>query len=156
MISAALYTGPGGLSAARADEVPDRPAQAQSGWQAYKAKQGISVERRPVAGSKFFEYRAMVSATVAPEKIIDQLWRFVTTATAPVLKKRQVIKQEASEIVIYDQIKTPVVSDRDYTLLVRKVADPGSHRYRMTFETANHLGPPVDPKYVRIPAIRGG
>lgn len=127
----------------------------EAGWQPFKEKHGIAVERRPVAGSKFFEYRASVNTQVAPEKIIDRLWKNVTAATAPVLKARQVLKQEPNEIVLYDQVKTPVVSDRDYTLLIRKVADPSAHRFKMTFETANHLGPPADPKYVRIPAIRG-
>jgi hypothetical protein len=144
------------VSPARADDVAERPKAPAQGWQAFKEKRGVSVERRPVTGSKFFEYRASFSSSVAPERIIAELWNRVMSANNPVLKKRQVLKQDPSEILLYDQIKTPVVSDRDYTLRVRKVADPASHRYKMTFETANDLGPPVDPKYVRIPAIRGG
>lgn len=131
------------------------PADSPAGWQPYKVKHGIAVERRPVQGSHFFEYRASVSAPVAPEAILDHMWHFVGEGRAPIIKKRQFIKQEPTEMVMYDQVKTPVVSDRDYTLRVRKVADPSSHRCQMIFETANQLGPPVDPKYVRIPAIRG-
>lgn len=143
--------GSGLVSPVRAGEVASSPGQA---WQAFKEKHGIAVERRPVSGSKYFEYRASINSTVAPERIIAELWNRVATATNPVLKKRQVLKQDPSEILLYDQIKTPVVSDRDYTLRIRKTSDPG-HRYKMTFETANELGPPVDPKFVRIPAIRG-
>lgn len=131
------------------------PAESPAGWQPFKVKHGIPVERRPVPGSRFFEYRATVAAAVAPETIIDHMWRHVQEGRAPLIKKRQVLKQEPTELVMYDQVKTPVVSDRDYTLRVRRITGPGDHRYQMTYETANQLGPPVDPKHVRIPAIRG-
>ena len=131
------------------------PADSPAGWQPYKAKHGIAVERRAVPGSRFFEYRASISAPAAPEAILDHMWHFVGEGKSPIIKKRQVLKQEPTEMIMYDQVKTPVVSDRDYTLRVRRVTDPSSHRCQMIFETVNQLGPPVDPKYVRIPAIRG-
>ena len=160
-VAALLVLGPlaggrDGLGAAYADSLPVlAAADSPAGWQPYKVKRGVAVERRPVQGSRFFEYRATVTAPVAPEAVISHMWRFVSEGRSPIIKKRQVLKQEPTEILMYDQVKTPVVSDRDYTLLVRKVGDASSHRYQMTFETANQLGPPVDPKHVRIPAIRG-
>lgn len=151
-----LAGGPGGLADAYADSLPVlAAADSPAGWQPYKAKRGIAVERRPVQGSRFFEYRATVTAPVSPEAVINHMWRFVSEGRSPIIKQRKVLKQEPTELLMYDQVKTPVVSDRDYTLLVRKVSDTSGHRYQMTFETANQLGPPVDPKHVRIPAIRG-
>jgi hypothetical protein len=145
-----------GLATAYADSLPVlAAADSPAGWQPYKVKRGVAVERRPVQGSRFFEYRATVSAPVSPEAVISHMWRFVSEGRSPIIKRRQVLKQEPTELLMYDQVKTPVVSDRDYTLLVRKLGDASSHRYQMTFETANQLGPPVDPKHVRIPAIRG-
>jgi len=96
-----------------------------------------------------------VSAPVSPGAVLSHMWRFISEGRSPIIKKRQVLKQEPAELLFYDQAKAPVVSDRDYSLLVRKLSEPTSYRYQMTFETANQLGPPVDPKHVRIPAIRG-
>jgi hypothetical protein len=138
----------------RAESIVDVVASSQEPWQKYKVKHGVSVDRRPVAGSHFFEYRASTSIPMAPAVLIDNMWNTVITHAGPVVKKRQVLKRSESEILFYDQIAAPVVSDRDYTLRMRKIA-LGNNHFRMTFETANEQGPPPDPKYVRIPAIRG-
>lgn len=130
-------------------------ASSREPWQPYKTKSGVAVERRPVAGSKYYEYRSSVTVAMAPAAVLRELWTHVTDGNATMIKHRQVLKQSDSEILLYDQIKTPVVSDRDYTLVIHKSADEANQRYQMTFETANERGPAVDPKYVRIPAIRG-
>ena len=127
------------------------PPSAQP-WQPYKAKRGISVNRRPVSGSKFFEYRAAFTTPLAAQLVADLIWRN-TTEVSGVVKKRDVLRSSATERVVYDQVRTPVVSDRDYTLIIRKLAD--SQRFQVIYQTANELGPPVPPKFVRIPAIRG-
>lgn len=150
-----MLAGPAIKSAAGADVPTPSVALSDAPWQRYKERHGVTIERRPVKGSHYFEYRAAVSAQLPPEAIIDHLFSHVTDGNAAILKKRQVLKQSATEIVCYDQIRTKVVSDRDYTILIRKLSDPNQHRYQLTFETANHLGPPADPHYVRIPAIRG-
>lgn len=130
-------------------------ASSKEPWQPFKTKGGIAVERRPVAGSKYYEYRSSITVPMAPAAVMHELWSHVSDSNATVVKHRQVLKQSENEIVLYDQIKTPVVSDRDYTLVIRKSADEAAHRYSMIFETANERGPGEDPKYVRIPAIRG-
>ncbi len=129
----------------------DSPA----GWTPYKVQNCIAVQRRSVQGSRFFEYRAVVFAPLSPETILEQTWRHMTEGRPPLLKKRQVLKQDPDEIILYDQLKTPVVSDRDYTLMVRKQTDASRRRYQVTFATANELGPPLTPAHVRIPVIRG-
>ncbi|HRI52239.1 MAG TPA: START domain-containing protein [Pseudomonadota bacterium] len=156
LILGPLAGSPEGVGAAYADSLPVlAAADSPAGWQPFKVKRGVAVERRPVQGSRLFEYRASVTAPVSPEAVINHMWRFVSEGRSPIIKQRKVLKQEPTELLMYDQVKTPVVSDRDYTLLVRKISDTSGHRYQMTFETANQLGPPVDPKHVRIPAIRG-
>ena len=132
----------------------DAVATSREPWQQHKVKRGISVERRPVKGSSFFEYRASIGIPMAPALLIEDMWRTVTLKPGPLVKKRQILKQNDTEIVFYDQIQTPVVSDRDYTMRLRKVA-LGNDRFQMVFETANELGPGPDPKHVRILAIHG-
>jgi hypothetical protein len=148
--------------AATADKVPSPPsapsASASPGgepWKPYKSKRGIAVERRPVAGSKFFEYRATGDSTLPPAQVMAKMWKQVTESLTPVVKKREVLRRSDNEVVIYDQVATPVVSDRDYTLRIQKSGNSDGSRFEMRFETANELGPAVQPKFVRIPAIRG-
>ncbi|HEY1586490.1 MAG TPA: START domain-containing protein, partial [Polyangia bacterium] len=60
----------------------------------------------------------------------------------------------ADELVIYDQIRTPVVSDRDYTIVVRRRT--AGARIWFECETANERGPAPVRGYVRIPTIAAG
>ncbi len=123
-------------------------------WTKHKEKHGVVVERRAVAGSSFYEYRAATTIPMAPAALIENMWSTVATRTGPIVKKRQVLQQGDHSLLIYDQINTPVVSDRDYTMRLR-TRSLGNDRHEMTFETSNAEGPPPDPHFVRIPAIRG-
>lgn len=168
LTSLLVLGGSNALPRAYADEVadhgahPSAPGQAATadasrelGWKSYKTKRGIEVFRRSVDGSRFYEYRATIESPLPPERIITDMWDNAMVKRAPMVKYRQIIRQLPDEIVLYDQLKTPVIADRDFTLLIRKVVDPVAHRYQMTFDTANHLGPPEDRKHVRITRIRG-
>lgn len=126
----------------------------QAPWKVHKVKHGITVERRPVLGSQFYEYRVIVSAKLPPETVIEQMWSKVLEEN-PYIKKRQILKQEPDEYVIYYQIRTPVISDRDYTMRIRRISDAKNRRYELTFDTANELGPPLEKKFVRVPVIHG-
>ncbi len=141
------------LAWASSGSILDVVASSREPWQKHKVKHGVLVERRPVAGSSFYEYRAMVTIPLAPALLIEDMWKTVEKP-GPVVKKRQMLRKGETEIVFYDQIQTPVVSDRDYTMRLQKVA-LGGNRFQMIFQTANELGPGPDPKFVRIPAIRG-
>lgn len=164
LISLLVLAVPDAISSARAEEVaqhgavstataPSDPRELE--WKSYKSKRGIEVFRRPVAGSRFYEYRAAIESPLPPERIIQDMWDNATVGRSPLVKYRRIIRQQSDELVIYDQLKTPVVSDRDFTLLIRKVVEPAAHRYQMTFDSANHLGPPEDRKHVRISNIHG-
>jgi hypothetical protein len=120
----------------------------------YKVKRRIPLERRPVPGSAFFEYRARVTLPLPPLVVFEHLWRHVAEATAVAVKRRQVLRRSESEVLVYDEIHAPVVSERDYTLRMARSVDSAG-RLQVTFETANELGPPPRPHYVRVPIIRG-
>ena len=55
-------------------------AAADESWQHYADKNGITVERREVAGSKFFEHRARVSVQKPPQVVLDAIWWGVMNA----------------------------------------------------------------------------
>jgi hypothetical protein len=127
-------------------------ALADDGWQPYKDKGRIHVERRAVPGSKFFEHRAYATTRATPEMVEDAIWTGVMEALPKTVKKRTVISKSDDEYVVYDELQTPVVSDRDATIRIRRLRA----EHRVTFETVNELGPPPNRHYVRLPVVRGG
>ena len=102
----------------------------RDGWSAYSYKAGITLERRKVEGSKFYEHarcrprRRRPGARGRADLGLGARRRHGEPEAAPILAERP------DELVIYDQISTPVVSDRDYTIVVRG----GNVGARVSFE----------------------
>jgi hypothetical protein len=71
------------------------------------------------------------------------------------LKHRDILRQSENELIIYDQIRAAVVSDRDYVIRVRRIHDPARHRTEFRCESTSE-GPPPARGYVRMPVIRAG
>jgi START domain len=118
------------------------------------ARSGAMVEcSRAVSGSSYLEYLVLTSVTLAPDSVASRAWARILEKATPGLKKRDFLVSEPRRLVFYDQIKTPVVSDRDYTCEAIRVDGP-SGRIGVRFATRNDLGPPLEPKYVRIPSLR--
>lgn len=132
-------------------------AQAEEPWLplADTDREGVTLERRAVPGSKFIEYRAQAVTSASPEAVLRGIWSGVTDQLPPTVKQRKVLSSGAAEIVFYDQIKTPVVSDRDYTIRMLWQRHEESGVIEVPFGTMNHLGPPPAPGHVRVPTIRG-
>jgi hypothetical protein len=120
---------------------PGRVA-AEEPWQACKVKD---------AGK---DDRAQVTSKLSAEAILKTLWGNLTDPPPTVIKQRQILRKSATEIVMYDQVRTPVVSDRDYTLRLWIEREPAGTLH-LKMHTANDLGPPPGDKHVRIPMIRG-
>src|ERR1700678_3741635 len=76
---------------------------------------GIVVEQRPVAGSKFVELRLTASTARTPEALcVAAFGDGKLDSGDPEVKSRQVLEEEPDLRVTYDQVSAPVVSDRDY------------------------------------------
>jgi hypothetical protein len=73
----------------------------------------------------------------------------------PHLKSLKILTEKPDERLVYQQIKMPVVKDRDYTVRIRKNVDHATRVYETDFETVNALGPPLDDGYVRVDMIKG-
>ena len=134
-------------------------ADADEAWESVPVKgenkEGISVEKRAVPGSKFMEYRARASTSVQPQTVLRGLWSGLTEPPQGTVRKREVLRKTDTELVFYDQVKTPVVSDRDYTMRIQQSKDEQSGTLFVRFQTANELGPPAASGFVRIPMVRG-
>ena len=132
------------------------PVQAEEPWQPCAAgNDGVTLERRAVPGSKFYEYRATAQIMAPPEVVLRSIWSGVTDQLPETVKQRTMLRQSASTLLFYDQIKTKVVSDRDYTIRMIWQRHPQTGVIEVPFVTANELGPPPAPGHVRVPTIRG-
>lgn len=127
-----------------------------AGWRTYASKEGIKLERRPVPGSSYYEHRAVVELPVAPAAAADDVWSALRGGDMATLKHRDVLAESANELLLYDQIRTPVVSDRDYVIKVTRSYDPDHGRTAFRCMTVANVGPPVAAGHVRIPIIRAG
>jgi hypothetical protein len=129
-------------------------ARADEAWTDLTTKNGVLYQKRAVAGSKYFEYRATTAIAIAPRDGLRIVWKVVTELQPPMVSARQVLKRSDEEVVVYDQIKTPVVSDRDVTTRFQKVVVPPD-RLEVRFQSSEQLGPPPDARFVRLPMVRG-
>jgi len=129
-------------------------ARADEAFSEYAQRDGVIYQQREVAGSRFREYHAVTLVRQAPEEVLAGIWSGVTDAIPKTVKRREVLSRSDDQIVVYDQIRAPVVSDRDVVIRIRKVTlDHGVRQVR--FDSTLELGPPPAPKHVRLAAVRG-
>jgi hypothetical protein len=131
------------------------PAGADEPWKSYAVKDGVTFEKRPHPGSSFYDYRATTVVAFPPQTVLDAIWSGITQSLPSTVKKREVLAHTDSEFVVYDQIKAPVVSDRDVTIRIRKVQRPDGGALEVHFDSTTDVGPPAAPGHVRIPVVRG-
>jgi ribosome-associated toxin RatA of RatAB toxin-antitoxin module len=125
-------------------------------WEKLSDKGGLLVERRAVAGSSFPEFRATARSPLPPSAIFETLWRHREyPAFIPHLKRIELLSDTGDERVTYEQVAVPLLSDRDYTVRLRKRVDAAAQRYEIVFTSANDAGPPPDGRHVRVASIHG-
>jgi len=125
-------------------------------WQQVTVKDNVTVERRVVAGSKLYETRALTSSPLAPDQIFAVLWdRRAYTEFVPYIKYQDVLKETEDEVLVYDQVKVPLVTDRDYVVWVKREIDQQSKVHKIMFRSADPEGPPQAKGHVRARNIRG-
>jgi len=127
---------------------------ADDGWRVMRERDGITLERRAVEGSRYYEYRVRAHSAVSPAVAVERIWSGIGNEHPPTVKHRSVVRREGDELVVYDQIHTPVVSDRDVTIRIHKSGD-GHGGFDIAFESASELGPPPAAGYVRLTVVRG-
>lgn len=131
---------------------------AADGWKLHKTyDDGVVLETRKIPGQRFDELRVGKHVDLTPKQMADAVWRIRKDGWEfRVHKKRLIMKETESERLMYSQLLTPVISDRDYTIRQTRHFDPTSGVHQMLFEAANNLGPPPNDDHVRVEIIRGG
>lgn len=124
-------------------------------WERVSVVDGVTIEQRPVADSRFVELRFTTTSDKTPASLCAAAFGDGSfDPQEPDLKSRKVVESSADERLTYDQITPPLVSNRDYLVRARVSREPGD-ACRMTFEAASHPDyPPID-GWVRITKLRG-
>src|SRR3954470_22506050 len=76
-------------------------AAAEEPWQplGHADREGVTLERRTVLGSKFYEYRAQALTSAPPEAVLHGIWSGVTEQIPAAIKQRKVLSAGAAEIL---------------------------------------------------------
>jgi len=129
---------------------------ASPGWRPAGDVDGVHLELRDVAGSRYQEIRATTESAASLAGLCDAVFGKGQSTDGPQrFKVREVIRQTDTDRWTYEQIGVPVLPDRDYVMHVRLLQPPSSGRCEIAFATENLRGWPPRPGIVRIPLIRG-
>ena len=118
-----------------------------------RTKDGITVSRCPGQTAGFLVSRYDVHVAADVKLVSDGLWKVFDNAYPPVVK-RTFIERSQNALLFNDRVRTPVVSDREYTLRVSRVID--AEVVRISFFSDPDAGPPPEKGYVRMAMVRGG
>jgi hypothetical protein len=125
-------------------------------WRADGAVEGMSLWLRKVPGAAFEEIRVSTTSGESLEALCDAVWNKHRPAKPEGnFKQQTVIRESETERWTYEQIRVPVVSDRDYVMFVKLEQPASSGRCEVSFETRTDEAYPPRQDHVRIAAVRG-
>jgi hypothetical protein len=124
-------------------------------WRTLSDKDGLRLETRDVSGLPFWEIRLVARSDSSVQTLCDVVWDSGEPGEQPPeIKLRQVVEYKTSnERVTYEQVKVPVVSDRDYVVHSTRKNDP--QKCEVAFENVTDKGPAPRKDHVRVPKIFG-
>jgi len=131
-------------------------ASAAEGWHEDGVHDGVQVEHRDVEGSAFTELRLSLVTTAS----VSQMCAAIYPAVLPEklerhFKKRDLLRETATDRWTYEQIAVPVLSDRDYILHAKIEVPASTGHCVVSFGSETDAAHPPADGFVRIPVIRG-
>jgi hypothetical protein len=119
-------------------------------WRQVLKSDGVTVEAREKAGSRFAELRATTTEALPAEALCAGAFgNGLTDKREPTLTWRKVLSETQDERVTFERTSASIVSDREYAVRTRRVRGDGG-KCRVVSEIANELAPPKSPGAVRI------
>jgi hypothetical protein len=125
-------------------------------WREHRNAEGMKVELKDVTGSAFEEIRVTTVTTEPLGRLCEVIFgKGAAEKGEGNFKKREVLRETATERWTYEQIALPVVSDRDYVVHVKieKPADTGT--CEVSFRTEDDPTRKTPEGMVRIKSVRG-
>jgi hypothetical protein len=145
------------ISCSLAGTVPGAEPEASPGeWKFVSNKDGVALYRRQRTRS--YESKAVgeiAASTDLVHAVLDDVESYTTFM--PYTAECRVLKRGDNSILAYQRISAPLVSDRDYTILVHyssKKVDGGTN-YLTQWETDNAAGPPEKRGVIRVTLCDG-
>jgi hypothetical protein len=124
-------------------------------WKVIDTQEGMTLSSRELPGERVVELKV---TAVSPKSIEALCLQAYGTATIekdePTMKARKLIREAPNERVTYDQVSTPIVSDRDYAVKATHQVLPNGN-CRVTFDIDNDEAPPLPKGFVRIEKLHG-
>jgi len=131
-------------------------ALADNLWRLDREADGFKVELRDMPGSAFEEIRVTTTSPEPLQALCDAVWAKGVGAKAEGrFKKREVLSETDTERVTYEQISLPIVSDRDYVLVVKLLQPADTGRCEVSFSTKEDPSRPPADGHVRMTSVRG-
>ena len=125
-------------------------------WRDHGQVDGMKVELRDVPGSPFEEIRVTATSTEPLPRLCEVIFgKGAAAKNEGNFKKREVLRETATERWTYEQIAVPVVSDRDYVVHVKIEQPAETGRCEISFRTEDDPSRPPAPGLVRIKSVRG-
>lgn len=116
---------------------------------------GLTVSRRAVKGSPYFEYRAKVATTYRVDELCEAVFEWGTKGNdGDGIIVNKVLEDGADQRLVYNQISKPVVAKRDYAMTVARERLP-SGVCRIRFRATNDLAPTKPEGFVRMDGLWG-
>jgi hypothetical protein len=144
----------GTISACLASEPPN-----SDGWKLGSESGGVILYSRQRPGSSLKEFRA-VGAIDAPTRAVHGVIEDFESYPSfmPYTAECRLVKTENDSILTYQRLSPKIVTDRDYTLRVRKKSwsGPGGFVYLNRWEPANEFGPAEKAGVLRVKICEGG
>lgn len=129
-------------------------ASSDPGWRSAGHVDGLEIEARQVAGSSFEEVKVSSLLARPLGSLCDAVWGRDAKLGAP-FKKRVVIRESDTERWTYEQVRVPVVADRDLVIHTELIAPASSGRCEVKFESTDDPGYPRRSDHVRVGRVRG-
>ncbi len=117
-------------------------------------KNGMTISRRTLDNG-LLELRVEGHSTLPGKALFDVLWNHPDVPKWNKYAKRtEILRDIGRERIVYEQVKVPIVQDRDYTTRGRFDIQP-TGLIQLIWEGANELGPPEKKDHVRIKLTQG-
>lgn len=121
-------------------------------WTGLSRDDGIVMQTRPIIGTPFLEFQAVVEMPVSATQMLDLLWGDGSRReTSPSVTRSELLEDTPDRRISYEVAAAPIVSPRDYVLLTTRHRDEGAIRFHTVVDARR----PVQDGIVRIPRIVG-
>lgn len=129
---------------------------ADPSWQQLGLFDGLKLERRPVQGAPYYEYRVTGDTDVSVGALCDGVYEWGSVSKDhDELKDRRLLEDHGDLRITYDQIRTPApVAPRDFAFAIKRDRRADG-TCKVEFYTVNEKAPPLQNGWVRLARLKG-